>query len=232
MPGLSRELSAEGAKQIVVVSDDPAKYTAQAGLAPGVTVRHRDELDAVQRELREMPGATVIIYDQACATKKRRERKRGTMPDPEKRVVINELVCEGCGDCSVQSNCLAVQPVETPFGRKRAVNQDTCNKDFSCVKGFCPSFVTVEGGKLKKASASAGKRRSPPTDIPMPRLPSAASRAPHRGCGRGRNRHRHHWPGTGHGGPYRGQGGRHPGCDRHGADGRRHLEPYPDCGPA
>ena len=175
VPGLSRELSAEGAKHIVVVSDDPAKYTAQAGLAPGVTVRHRDELDAVQRELREMPGATVIIYDQACATKKRRERKRGTMPDPEKRVVINELVCEGCGDCSVQSNCLAVQPVETPFGRKRAVNQDTCNKDFSCVKGFCPSFVTVEGGKLKKASASAGKRRSPPTDIPMPRLLSAAS---------------------------------------------------------
>jgi indolepyruvate ferredoxin oxidoreductase len=175
VPALSRELSAEGAKRIVVVSDDPGKYGADAGLAPGVTVRHRDELDAVQRELREVAGATVIIYDQACATKKRRERKRGTMPDPGKRVIINELVCEGCGDCSVQSNCLAVQPVETEFGRKRTINQDTCNKDFSCVKGFCPSFVTVEGGRLKKPAARSRQQRSAPVDIPLPTLPSAAS---------------------------------------------------------
>jgi indolepyruvate ferredoxin oxidoreductase len=174
VPAMSRELHAEGVRQIVVVTDEPEKYKGVANLAAGVTVRHRDELDAVQRELREVSGVTAIIYDQTCATKKRRERKRGTMPDPAKRVVINELVCEGCGDCSVESNCLAVQPVETEFGRKRKVNQDTCNKDFSCTKGFCPSFVTVEGGQLKKPSAG-GKKQPVPTDIPMPVLPDAAT---------------------------------------------------------
>ncbi|GAB3106462.1 indolepyruvate ferredoxin oxidoreductase family protein [Cupriavidus yeoncheonensis] len=174
VPAMSRELAAEGARQIVVVTDEPEKYKGVSNLAAGVTVRHRDELDAVQRELREVTGVTAIIYDQTCATKKRRERKRGTMPDPAKRVVINELVCEGCGDCSVESNCLAVQPVETEFGRKRKVNQDTCNKDFSCTKGFCPSFVTVEGGQLRKPSAG-GKNQPVPTDIPMPVLPDAAT---------------------------------------------------------
>lgn len=172
VPAMTRELAAEGARQIVVVTDEPDKYKGVSNLAAGVTVRHRDELDTVQRELREVSGVTVIIYDQACATKKRRERKRGTMVDPAKRVVINELVCEGCGDCSVQSNCLAVQPVETDFGRKRKVNQDTCNKDFSCTKGFCPSFVTVEGGKLKTPAPAAGGRATPPA-IPMPALPDA-----------------------------------------------------------
>ncbi|MDQ0139658.1 indolepyruvate ferredoxin oxidoreductase family protein [Cupriavidus necator] len=174
VPAMTRELAAEGAGQIVVVTDEPGKYQGVGNLATGVTIRHRDELDTVQRELREMPGVTVIIYDQACATKKRRERKRGTMVDPAKRVVINELVCEGCGDCSVQSNCLAVQPVETDFGRKRKVNQDSCNKDFSCTKGFCPSFVTVEGGKLKSPAptGATGGRATPPA-IPMPALPDA-----------------------------------------------------------
>ncbi|SOZ38481.1 Indolepyruvate ferredoxin oxidoreductase (plasmid) [Cupriavidus neocaledonicus] len=174
VPAMSRELAAEGARQIVVVTDEPDKYKGVANLATEVTVRHRDELDAVQRELREVSGVTAIIYDQACATKKRRERKRGTMVDPAKRVVINELVCEGCGDCSVESNCLAVQPVETEFGRKRKINQDTCNKDFSCTKGFCPSFVTVEGGQLRQPSTAA-RRHPAPSDIPMPALPDAAT---------------------------------------------------------
>src|SRR5690606_29338731 len=115
-----------------------------------VKVRHRDELDEIQREFREIAGTTAIIYDQTCATEKRRRRKRGTALDPAKRVGINELACEGCGDCSVQRNCLSVEPLETEFGRKRAINQSTCNKDMSCLKGFCPSFVTVEGGQLKK----------------------------------------------------------------------------------
>ena len=146
---IMKSLVAEGVRRLVIVTDQPEKYDG-AALEAGVTVHHRDELDSIQRAFREMPGVTVIIYDQTCATEKRRRRKRGTMVDPAKRVVINELVCEGCGDCSVQSNCLSVEPVETEFGRKRRINQNTCNKDFSCVKGFCPSFVTVEGGQLKK----------------------------------------------------------------------------------
>ncbi|MDQ2736781.1 MAG: indolepyruvate ferredoxin oxidoreductase family protein, partial [Pseudomonadota bacterium] len=155
VPEMTRELDAEGAKKIVVVTDEPEKYEehdVQSRLASGVTVHHRDDLDQVQKQLREITGCTVIIYDQTCATEKRRRRKRGTMEDPAKRVIINELVCEGCGDCSVQSNCLSVEPVETEFGRKRRINQNTCNKDYSCLKGFCPSFVTVEGGKLKSAT--------------------------------------------------------------------------------
>jgi indolepyruvate ferredoxin oxidoreductase len=140
----------------VIVTDEPEKYDSQkALLAPGVTIHHRDELDDVQRELREIAGTTILIYDQTCATEKRRRRKRGTYPDPAKRVVINDAVCEGCGDCSVKSNCLSVEPLETEFGTKRQINQSSCNKDFSCVKGFCPSFVTVEGGQLKKPKAVA-----------------------------------------------------------------------------
>jgi indolepyruvate ferredoxin oxidoreductase len=115
-----------------------------------VTIRHRSELDDVQREIREAKGVSALIYDQTCASEKRRRRKRGAYPDPAKRVVINEMVCEGCGDCSAASNCLSVEPLETEFGRKRQINQSTCNKDYSCVQGFCPSFVTVEGGQLKK----------------------------------------------------------------------------------
>ncbi len=127
-----------------------------AGLAwaPGTTIRPREHLDAVQRELREKKGVSAIIYVQTCATEKRRRRKRKEFPDPSRRVVINEMVCEGCGDCSVQSNCLSVEPLETEFGRKRTINQSSCNKDYSCLKGFCPSFVTVEGGTLKKGKAA------------------------------------------------------------------------------
>ncbi len=161
VPEMTRELDAEGAAKVVVVTDEPEKYedhAVAARLAPSVTVHHRDELDEIQRQLREIPGCTVIVYDQTCATEKRRRRKRGTMEDPAKRVVINELVCEGCGDCSVQSNCLSVEPVETEFGRKRRINQNTCNKDYSCLKGFCPSFITVEGGQLKSTKKSAPER--------------------------------------------------------------------------
>jgi indolepyruvate ferredoxin oxidoreductase len=173
VPEMTRELDAEGAKRVVVVTDEPEKYHGEvaARLAKGVTVHHRDDLDAVQRELRETPGCTVIVYDQTCATEKRRRRKRGTMAEPAKRVVINELVCEGCGDCSVQSNCLSVEPVETEFGRKRRINQNTCNKDYSCLKGFCPSFVTVEGGRLKSAAAKSAAAPARPDPLALPALP-------------------------------------------------------------
>ena len=178
VPEMTRELDAEGARKIVIVTDEPDKYDGlRARLAPGVTVRHRDDLDAVQRQLRETPGCTVIVYDQTCATEKRRRRKRGLLADPAKRVLINELVCEGCGDCSVQSNCLSIEPVETEFGRKRRINQNTCNKDYSCVKGFCPSFVTVEGGQFKSANKGAKKGAAERPDpyrlpaLPEPTLP-------------------------------------------------------------
>jgi indolepyruvate ferredoxin oxidoreductase len=152
---ISRQIAAEGVAPIVVVTDEPEKYPAGVNWAPGVTIRHRDELDAVQRELRALPGVSALIYDQTCASEKRRRRKRNAFPDPAKRAVINEMVCEGCGDCSSKSNCLSVEPLETEYGRKRSINQSTCNKDYSCVKGFCPSFVTVEGGKLKKGKSGA-----------------------------------------------------------------------------
>jgi hypothetical protein len=136
-------------------------------------VHHRDELDTLQRQLRELKGTSAIIYDQTCATEKRRRRKRGKMVDPDQRVVINELVCEGCGDCSVQSNCLSVEPVETEFGRKRRINQNTCNKDFSCVKGHCPSFVTVKGGQLRKPKKEQRGDLSGLPPLPEPTLPVA-----------------------------------------------------------
>jgi indolepyruvate ferredoxin oxidoreductase len=153
---IAQSMKAEGAQRITVVTDEPEKYDG-AGLVEGVAVFHRDELDSIQREMREVKGCTVIIYDQTCATEKRRRRKRGTMIDPATRVFINELVCEGCGDCGVQSNCMSVEPLETEFGRKRTINQSTCNKDISCVKGFCPSFVTVEGGQLKKKAKGVSR---------------------------------------------------------------------------
>ncbi len=169
---IMKSLVAEGIAKLVIVSDDPEKYDS-ATLEPGVTVFHRDEMDRIQRELRELPGVTAIIYDQTCATEKRRRRKRGKMVNPAKNVVINELVCEGCGDCSTQSNCLSVEPLETEFGRKRRINQSTCNKDYSCVKGFCPSFVTVEGGTLKKPKKEKRGDLSTLPPIPEPTMPLA-----------------------------------------------------------
>ena len=170
---IAQSMQAEGAIKIVVVTDEPEKYEG-VKLVEGVTVHHRDELDTIQKQFREIKGTTVIIYDQTCATEKRRRRKRGTMVDIAKRVVINELVCEGCGDCSVQSNCLSVEPLETDFGRKRTINQSSCNKDYSCVKGFCPSFVTVEGGQLKKKSKTTSATPNPfaLSAMPEPALPS------------------------------------------------------------
>ena len=167
---IAQSMRAEGAVRIDVVTDEPDKYDGVT-LAEGVTVHHRDELDRIQREMREIKGCTVIIYDQTCATEKRRRRKRGTMVDPAVRVVINELVCEGCGDCGVQSNCLSVEPLETEFGRKRTINQSTCNKDTSCLKGFCPSFVTVEGGQLKKKSKTQAASPAALGALPEPVLP-------------------------------------------------------------
>jgi indolepyruvate ferredoxin oxidoreductase len=149
---IARQVAASGAKKIVVVSDEPDKY-APGQFAGGIAIHHRDALDQVQRDLRDIEGLTVLIYDQTCAAEKRRRRKRGTFPDPAKRVFINEAVCEGCGDCSEVSNCVAVKPLDTELGRKRVIDQSSCNKDYSCVNGFCPSFVTVHGGSLRKLEA-------------------------------------------------------------------------------
>ncbi|HEX5804234.1 MAG TPA: indolepyruvate ferredoxin oxidoreductase family protein, partial [Azospira sp.] len=171
VPIISRQLAAEGVGRIVVVTDQPEKYATVSDLAPGTPVRHRDQLDATQRELREVPGVTAIIYDQTCAAEKRRRRKRGKFPDPAKRVVINDLVCEGCGDCSEKSNCMSVAPVETEFGSKRQIDQSSCNKDYSCVNGFCPSFVTIEGGALKKGKAAAVVADAF-AGLPLPALPA------------------------------------------------------------
>ena len=174
---ISLQLHGEGVKPIFVVTDEPEKYPSSTEWAPGVTVRHRDELDAVQKELREVKGISALIYDQTCASEKRRRRKRNEFPDPPKRAFINDAVCEGCGDCSAQSNCISVEPLETEFGRKRQINQSSCNKDYSCVKGFCPSFVTVEGAQLKKpkkAAQSASSADVPPTPAPMALLGAAA----------------------------------------------------------
>ncbi|WP_234264174.1 indolepyruvate ferredoxin oxidoreductase family protein [Hydrogenophaga sp. NFH-34] len=174
---IAQSMRAEGAVKITIVTDEPEKYAGVTGLPAGIAIQHRDTLDAVQREFREITGTTVIIYDQTCATEKRRRRKRGTMAEPDKRVVINELVCEGCGDCGVQSNCLSVEPLETEFGRKRRINQSTCNKDFSCVKGFCPSFVTVQGGQLRKKDPKGAGAEWTGGALPEPALPALGADA-------------------------------------------------------
>ena len=171
VPTLTRQLAAEGVRQIAVVTDEPDKYATGVAFAPGTKVHHRADLDSVQRALREVKGVTALVYDQTCAAEKRRRRKRGRFPDPARRVVINDLVCEGCGDCSQTSNCLAVAPVETEFGRKRAIDQSNCNKDFSCLEGFCPSFVTVEGGGLKKRRPGALSEEDLPP-LPEPSRPA------------------------------------------------------------
>lgn len=168
-PMITRQLQAEGVKQIVVLSEEPERYPAGTDWASGVVVHHRDRLDAVQRQLRETPGVTALVYDQTCAAEKRRRRKRKLYPDPPRRVFINDLVCEGCGDCGVQSNCVAVTPLETEFGRKREIDQSACNKDFSCLKGSCPSFVTIEGGQLRKRRGQASDELW--EALPEPSLP-------------------------------------------------------------
>ena len=155
---LTHQLWAEGAAKIVIVADDPEKYPAAMTFAPDVSIRPREDMELVQRELQEIEGTTILIYDQVCAAEKRRRRKRGLFPDPPKRVFINESVCEGCGDCGVVSNCVSIQPKDTEFGRKRQIDQSSCNKDYSCVNGFCPSFVTVHGGDVVKAGG--GKPRA------------------------------------------------------------------------
>jgi indolepyruvate ferredoxin oxidoreductase len=148
------QLHAEGIREIYLVSENPGAYPAST-IAPGVKLAHRDELDAVMRACREVKGASAIVFVQTCAAEKRRRRKRGTLEDPQRRLLINPAVCEGCGDCSVQSNCISVEPLETEFGRKRTINQSSCNKDYSCLKGFCPSFVTVDGGALRRRAPAA-----------------------------------------------------------------------------
>ncbi len=164
VPIITNQVRAEGVERIVVVSDDPAKYSGGGGaFATGVDFHHRDEMDRLQRDLRRIKGVSVLIYDQTCAAELRRRRKRGQAPDPDRRVVINEAVCEGCGDCGVKSNCVSIVPVETDKGRKRAIDQSSCNKDFSCLNGFCPSFVTVHGGTPRKRQALG--------EVPFPALP-------------------------------------------------------------
>ena len=169
VPQIARQVAAEGASRVIVVTDEPWKYPKDTDWPRGLTVHHRDELDALQRKLTTVPGVSVLIYDQTCAAEKRRRRKRGTFPDPDKRVIINDLVCEGCGDCGVKSNCVSVQPLMTEWGRKRTIDQASCNKDYSCINGFCPSFVTVYGAKLKK-----GEGIVEPSDwpaLPSPSVP-------------------------------------------------------------
>ncbi|MGJ5619858.1 indolepyruvate ferredoxin oxidoreductase family protein [Sulfitobacter sp. MF3-043] len=167
---IAQSARAEGVARIAVVSDMPDKF-ARADFPAGTTFDHRRDLDTVQRELRDIPGVTVLIYEQTCATEKRRKRKRGQMADPKKFVVINDLVCEGCGDCSLESNCLSVEPKKTEFGTKRQINQSTCNKDYSCLNGFCPSFVTIEGGSRRKKSGAGLDIDALVNDLPNPDLP-------------------------------------------------------------
>ena len=160
---IAQQMLAEGANRVTVVAEDPSQYPPHAGFPAGVAIHPREELDAVQRELRDVPGVSILIYDQTCAAEKRRRRKRGQHPDPDRRVFINEDVCEGCGDCGQQSNCVSITPVETELGRKRRIDQSSCNKDFRCLDGFCPSFVTIDG--------AAPRKPKPSQDVPFPALP-------------------------------------------------------------
>ncbi|MFC7515615.1 indolepyruvate ferredoxin oxidoreductase family protein [Herbaspirillum sp. GCM10030257] len=171
VPMIAQQMAAEGVQRIALVTEDLARYEDRSSLPANVSLHDRKDMDAVQRELREVPGVSVLIYDQTCAAEKRRRRKKGEYPDPNKRLFINAAVCEGCGDCGVQSNCTSIMPLETEFGRKRTIDQSSCNKDYSCVKGFCPSFVTVEGGTLKKSKTGTAKQDDFGV-LPDPALPS------------------------------------------------------------
>ena len=175
VPQMVEALRSDGVQKIVVVTDDLDKY-ATAKFPDGVPLKHRSELENVQKELREFPGVSVIVYEQPCATERRRLRKQGKWEDPAKRSFINSAVCEGCGDCGKVSTCLSIEPLETEFGRKRRINQSSCNKDFTCTEGFCPSFVTVHGGKLRKPDKSAAKTLEP-FEVPEAVVPSLAGRS-------------------------------------------------------
>ena len=176
-PNIARQVHAEGVQRIALVTEDLSRHRQRSNYPAITTFHHRDELDAVQRDIRTHPGVSVIIYEQACATERKRLRKRGKYPDIAKRYLISEEICEGCGDCGLQSNCIALEPSETAFGRKRQINQSVCNKDFSCVKGMCPSFVTVYGGSLRGAvgGASDAFDESIFGDLPQPRQLAQAS---------------------------------------------------------
>ena len=221
---IARIVAAEGVSRIAVVSNEPWKYGRNEGWPDGATLHPRSAFEEVQRELATYDGVTVLIYDQTCAAEKRRRRKRGEFPDPDVRVMINDLVCEGCGDCGVKSNCVSIQPVETEFGRKRQIDQSTCNKDFSCINGFCPSFVTVRGGEAEGAPARSQRRRG----VARPARAGAGADRGHlqrAGLRHRRHRHRHHRPGAGHGGASRRQGVRHHRHGRAGAEGRGGVQP-------
>ena len=171
VPQIANQVRAEGVDRMAIVTDEPWEYPSNVGFPEHVSVHHRSELQTVQKEMMQVTGVSCIIYDQTCAAEKRRRRKRGTFPDPNRRVFINELVCEGCGDCGVQSNCVAIAPKETEFGRKRQIDQSACNKDFSCLKGFCPSFVTIEGGELIKGVSNPVNTEATPFPVlPQPQL--------------------------------------------------------------
>ena len=167
VPDIAYQVASEGVETIMVMSDDIDKWSDTSLFPEGTEFVHRDELETAQKRLREVSGVSVLIYDQTCATEKRRRRKRGKLVDPKKRVMINSLVCEGCGDCGVKSFCVSVLPKETEYGRKREIDQSNCNKDYSCVKGFCPSFVTIHGGGLKKRKVQANVDFS---TLPQPRF--------------------------------------------------------------
>ena len=173
-PQIARQMLAEGVERVDIVTDEPDKYTASDGIPHGVQVHHRHDLQPLQGELTKISGVSVLIYDQTCAAEKRRRRKRGLYPDPPKRAFINQAICEGCGDCGQVSNCVAIVPKETELGRKRAIDQSACNKDFSCIEGFCPSFVTVHGAQIRKPKgvASDGNQAALLTNLPAPDLPA------------------------------------------------------------
>ena len=225
VPAITRLLEAEGVQEIAVVTDEPGKYPLGAAFAPGVRVHHRDELDAVQRRLREVPGVSALVYDQTCAAEKRRRRKRGAFPDPDERVVINELVCEGCGDCGVASNCVAIQPVGDRVRPQAADRPVGLQQGLQLPQGLLPELRHRQG---RQAAQGRGARRRA---VPGPaRARAARARRSLRHPGHRRRRHRrdHHRGAARHGGPSRGQGRRRARHDRHGPEGRRGPHPPED----
>ena len=225
VPMIAQQMAAEGVERIALVSEDLSRYQDRSQLPAIVTLHDRKDLDAVQRELRECKGVSVLIYDQTCAAEKRRRRKKGEYPQANARLFINEAVCEGCGDCGVQSNCTSLLPLETEFGRKRVIDQSSCNQDYSCVDGFCPSFVTVEGAKVRKSRAGSGPAAAEFGPLPEPAAACSAGcplqRPDHR---HRRNRRHHDRCAARHGGASGRQGHLRAGHDRHVAEERRgHL---------